>query len=121
MTTQLNSYLQNRLKRRIALTGGLTKMDPLEPEYDPPTDAELKEMASYELKQTIAEAISNIDGYGITPNRDDTTFAVLTGYRAELVGLRTLPGTQDAINTECLRITKAINDILDYKFRFEIL
>ena len=121
MTTQPNKYLQERLKRRVAVTGGLTVMDSVEPEYDPPTDAELKEMASYQMKQTINGAISNIDGYGITPDRDEATFAVLTAYRAELVGLRTLPGTQDAISSELLRITKAINDIMDYQFRFETL
>ena len=96
-------------------------MDDVEPEYDPPTDAELKELASAQLKQTINGAITNIDGYGITPDRDETTFEVLTGYRAELVALRTLPGTADAINSECLRITTAINDIMDYKFRFETI
>lgn len=93
----------------------------VEPEFGPPTDAELKDMASYELKQTIATAVGNIDMYGITPEKDDTTYAVLLGYRAELIALRTLPGTANAINAECLRITKAINDILDYKFRFETL
>lgn len=96
-------------------------MEPVEPEYDPPTDAELKQLASYQLKQTINGAIANIDGYGITPDKDDTTFAVLTGYRAELVALRTLPGTADAINAELLRITTAINNIMDYKFRFETI
>jgi hypothetical protein len=119
--TQPNEYLLERLRRRAARTGGLTVMDSLEPEYDLPTDAELKELASYQLKQTINGAIANIDGYGITPDRDETTFTVLTGYRAELVALRTLPGTADAINAECLRITKAINDIMDYKFRFETI
>ena len=119
--TELDAYLQERLQRRVTLTGGLTVMDPIEPEFGPPTDAELKDMASYELKQTIATAIGNIDMYGITPDRNETTFLVLTGYRAELVALRTLPGTANAINAECLRITTAINDILDYKFRFETL
>jgi hypothetical protein len=96
-------------------------MSPVEPEYDPPTDSELKQLASYQMKQTINGAIANIDAYGITPDKDDTTFAVLTGYRAELVGLRNLPGTADAINSELLRITTAINDIMDYKFRFETI
>ena len=120
-TPELNAYLQERLKRRVAVTGGLTVMDEVEPEFGPPTDAELKDMASYELKQTISGAIGNIDMYGIAPERDETTYAVLLGYRAELIGLRNLPGTADAINSECLRIVTAINNILDYKFRFETL
>jgi hypothetical protein len=119
--TELNEYLLERLRRRTAYTGGPVAMEPVEPEYDPPTDAELKQLASYQLKQTINGAIANIDGYGITPDKDDTTFAVLTGYRAELVALRTLPGTADAINAELLRITTAINNIMDYKFRFETI
>lgn len=121
MNKELNDYLQERLARRAAVTGGALFMDDMEPEVLPPTEAELRDMASYEMKQVISECIRNIDGYGITPDKDDATYQVLLGYRAELIGLRTLPGTMDAISSEVLRITTAVNDIMDYQFRFETL
>ena len=115
---ELPFSLQERVARRRAV---LPMVDEEEPEIGPPTQGELKEMTSYEMKQTIAGAIAQIDGYGISPDKDEATYQVLLGYRAELIGLRTLPGTADAVNTELLRITTAINNIMDYKFRFETL
>ena len=48
-----------------------------------------------------------------------TTREVLVGIKMEMVGLRDLPGTVDALNTELLRLTTQINDIYEYSFRFE--
>lgn len=115
---ELPFSLEERVSRRRAV---LPMLEEEEPEIGPPTQGELKEMTSYEMKQTIAGAVSQIDGYGISPDKDEATYQVLLGYRAELIGLRTLPGTADAVNSELLRITSAINDIMDYKFRFETL
>jgi hypothetical protein len=90
-----------------------------EPEIPPPTEQEMKEMASSELKHTMASTISSIDMYNIGPDADPTTTEVLNGYRAEMVNLKSLPGSIDVINAECKRISDAVNDILDFQFRFE--
>jgi hypothetical protein len=92
-----------------------------EPEPIAPTEQEMKQYASSQLKQTINGAIANIDMYNINPDADATTSEVLLGYRAELQGLKELPGSMNVINDECKRITNAINNILDFNFRFESL
>ena len=122
MDRKLYEHLLTRVrKRNMSLRDGEGADLSNEPEIPPPTAADLAEMASAELKHTIATGISRIDAYKVTPEADPTTITVLDGYRVELINLKDLPGSQDVINGECARIIDAISDILDYQFRFEII
>ena len=113
--------LQDRVQQRnMSLRDG-APVEPVEPDFPPPTEQELQQQASGELKQIIADGIARIDGYKISPEAVEATVTVLEGVREELIGLRTLPGTVNAVTTECKRLIDQINDILDYKFRFETL
>ena len=76
------------------------------------------------LKNSIAAALANIDANlrmldDMSDPNQETTKEALKAYRDELFSLRNLPGTYDALNQECKRITDAVNDILTYDFRFE--
>lgn len=112
--------IQRVRKRNMNLRDG-EPFETNEPEIPAPSDQELKAMASAELKHSITTGIQNIDMYNIGPDADPTTSGVLNGYRAELVGLKDLPGSADAVNTEAKRIIDAINNILDFSFRFETI
>jgi len=121
MDKKIYDHLIQRVrKRNMSLRDG-EPFETNEPEIPAPSAQELKAMASAELKHAIATGIQNIDMYNIGPDADPTTTTVLNGYRAELVGLKDLPGSADVINTETKRILDAINDILDFDFRFEAL
>ena len=123
MDEKTRQHLISRVRQRNMnlRDGDPNPWDINEPEIPPPTEQDLKQMASSELKQTMAGAIANIDMYNIGPDADPTTSEVLLGYRAELTALKDMPGTMAVINAECKRITDAINNILDFQFRFETL
>lgn len=119
MDTKEYEHLVKRVRQRnMSLRDG-QPYDINEPEIPGPTEQEMKQQASSELKHTIASTISSIDMYNIGPDADPTTTEVLNGYRAEMVALKELPGSMDVINAECKRISDAVNDILDFQFRFE--
>lgn len=78
------------------------------------------------LKSAINASLANIDANlrmldDMADPNQDTTKEALKAYRDELFNLRTLPGTYDALNQECLRINTAVNNILSYDFRFEAI
>ena len=108
-------------KRNMTLRNGESADPTNEPEIPPPTPAEMTAMAASELKHSISTCVYNIDSYAVSPDKDDVTLAVLQGYRAELINLRNLPGSENVINAECKRLVDAVSDILDYQFRFETL
>lgn len=119
METKEYEHLKRRVQQRnMSLRNG-DPFDINEPQLPPPTSQEMATMASSELKHTITSSISSIDMYNIGPDADPATTEVLLGYRAELVALKDLPGSMDVINAECKRISDAVNDILDFQFRFE--
>ena len=110
--------------RRLFAEGvtGLEDDDPaVLPEETPQERASADSSA---LKSAINNCVSNID-YNLryiddTPGSDqEATKIALMSYRDELFNLRNLPGTYEALNLECERIASAVNDILDYDFRFQ--
>lgn len=121
MDKKLYDHLVQRVrKRNMSLRDG-EPVESNEPEIPAPTEQDLKAEASSELKHSISNGIQSIDMYNIGPDADPETTEVLNGYRAELVGLKDLPGSVDVINLETKRIVDAISDILDFNFRFETL
>ena len=78
------------------------------------------------LKAAINASLANIDANlrmldDLNDPTQEATKTALKANRDELFNLRTLPGTYDALNQECLRINTAVNDILSYDFRFEAI
>ena len=112
----------------IYLADGVTLEDTMDdPSVLPPeTPQERAKADSGALKSAINASLANIDANlrmlddMDDPNQDATKDA-LKGHRDELFNLRTLPGTYEALNAECLRINTAVNDILTYDFRFEAI
>ena len=92
---------------------------------DPPSPADQQADDALQLKECIQDStqlinqmIDYIDDYQGTEDYT-TTREVLVGIKMEMVGLRDLPGTVEALNTELLRLTTQVNDIYEYSFRFE--
>ena len=90
-----------------------------------PSPAEQQASDALQLKECIQDStqlvnqmIDYIDDYQGSEDYT-TTREVLVGIKMEMVGLRDLPGTVDALNAELLRLTTQINDIYEYSFRFE--
>ena len=98
--------------------------DPIPP---PMTPTEAAANDSTVFKMAINESVAEIDkavNYYLAPAEDDnedytSTIQVLRGYRNELLGLRNLPGSAEAISSELKRITVAVGNLTDYNFRFE--
>ena len=76
---------------------------------------------AFALKTAINSLVftidENIEWLDVTT--DALTIQTLKDYRQELFTLRSLPGTYEALNSECLRIAQGVNAITDYGFRFE--
>ena len=73
---------------------------------------------SIELKFRINECITEIDRLLVT-NTSGAVHDALLQHRVDLIAMRTLPGTAEALNSELNRITAAVNAIAAYDFRFE--
>ena len=76
------------------------------------------------LQVAINNCLNNIDyNLRFIDDSEDptlqTTAEELKAYRDELFSLRNLPGSYSALNQECERIATAVNNIVDYDFRFE--
>ena len=113
-----------RQARRL-FAAGVTGFEDDDPAVLPEeTPQERANADSGALKSAINNCVSNID-YNLrfiddTPDTDkEATKVALMGYRDELFNLRNLPGTYEALNLECERIASAVNDILNYDFRFQ--
>ena len=118
---QLPFYRQAKMIFAEGVTGDEEENPAEIPEETPQERAKADSGA---LKNAIAAALANIDSNlrmldDSTDPNNGATEAALKGYRDELFALRTLPGTYEALNEECLRINTAVNDILTYDFRFE--
>ena len=89
----------------------------------PFTPQEAQEEDSTNLKNEINDCLLLIDQMLVfyTPEENQTMHDQLMAYRMELLNLRNLPGTYDAISTTLKAITDAINAIFEYQFRFETL
>ena len=110
---------EQRRERRNALYGFIPGNDEVEPPA-PPSEFEQQASAAVDLKYAIQGTISEIDSYTLTQDVEPSVQAALDGYRAELIGLRTQPGTLSVINDETKRILTLVQAITDYKFRFEV-
>ena len=86
----------------------------------PFTPIELQKTDSIELKYRINEATSEIDRL-LVSYTSGAVHDTLVQCRADLIAMRNLPGTADALNSELKRITDQVNAISDYQFRFETL
>lgn len=73
---------------------------------------------SIELKFRINECIAEIDRLFVSYT-SGAVHDALVQHRADLIAMRNLPGTAEALNSELNRITAAVNAIADYDFRFE--
>ena len=94
--------------------------DPGEVMPPPFTPIEKQKSDSLDLKYRINETIAEIDRLLVT-NTTGAVNTTLQQCRTDLIAMRTMPGTADALNSELKRITDIVNGIADYTFRFETL
>lgn len=86
----------------------------------PLSSTDLKHIAGVSFRNSIQSLLAAIDTQLNTPGNSAAVTTTLNGYRAELVNLKTMPGSASALNSELQRISDAVNAIIEYSFRFEI-
>ena len=84
------------------------------------TPLEKQQTDSIELKYRINENIAAVDRL-LVSYPSGAVHDTLQQCRTDLINMRDLPGTADALNSELKRITDQVNAIADYQFRFETL
>ena len=93
---------------------------PMTPEQQQASDSTTFKLAINESIWQIDKSMAYLSNPPPTDLTDYTaTIAALEGYRLELLNIRSLPGTAEAISSELQRITGAVNALTDYNFRFE--
>jgi hypothetical protein len=107
--------------RAMVMLGSAPRAGIIGDEVPPPLTAKEKQKEdSTDLKHMINDCISEIDRLLVT-SPSGAVGNALKQHRADLIAMRSLPGTVAALSSELTRITSAVNALADYKFRFETL
>ena len=83
------------------------------------TPQEMRRADSLDLKYRIKELVATCDQLLVT-NTSGAVHNAILQCRADLLAMRSIPGTAFALNSELKRIADQLNAIEDYTFRFEI-